>query len=159
MLDHSRGQEWWDRYFMNIAKLVATASRDPSTQSGAVIARPDDGEDGAKRVVSVGYNGFPRGVSDAPELYADRPKKLSRMIHSEMNAILNASETVYGCTLYQYPFIPCDRCCVHVIQAGIKRVVAPGIETLPERWRASMQEALDLFEEAGVEFKAYVGPH
>lgn len=150
----ARGQEWWDHYFMELAKHVATASRDPSTRSGAVIVRPD------KTVASLGYNGFPRGIADDPARYADRDVKYSMVIHSEMNAILNhAGERLRGYTLFQYPFIPCDRCCVHVIQAGITRVVAPAMETHPERWRAQMQIALDLFEEAGVEFKSYVGFH
>lgn len=152
-LDFSRGQDWWDRYFMGLAKHAATASRDPSTQSGAVIARPD------KTISSLGYNGFPRGVPDDPALYADRATKYDLVVHSEMNAIANAGERVHGFTLYQYPFIPCKHCCIHVIQHGIKRVVAPPIDTHPERWRDAMQWSLDLFKVAGVEFKAYVGPH
>ena len=48
----------WEDYFMNIAYLSAMRSKDPSTQVGACIVNPD------KRIVAIGYNGFPRGISD-----------------------------------------------------------------------------------------------
>ena len=48
----------WDDYFMAIAFLSAMRSKDPSTQVGACIVNPD------KRIVGMGYNGFPRGCSD-----------------------------------------------------------------------------------------------
>ena len=48
----------WDMRFLELAALVATWSKDPSTQVGAVIV------DSAKRIVSVGFNGAPRGVQE-----------------------------------------------------------------------------------------------
>ena len=48
----------WDDYFMAIAFLSSMRSKDPSTQVGACIVNPD------KRIVGMGYNGFPRGCSD-----------------------------------------------------------------------------------------------
>jgi hypothetical protein len=48
----------WDDYFMAIAFLSAMRSKDPSTQVGACIVSPD------KRIVGIGYNGFPSGCSD-----------------------------------------------------------------------------------------------
>ena len=48
----------WDEYFMGIASLSALRSKDPSTQVGACIV------DQAHKVVSIGYNGMPRGVDD-----------------------------------------------------------------------------------------------
>jgi deoxycytidylate deaminase len=48
----------WDDYFMSISFLSAMRSKDPSTQVGACIVSPD------KRIVGIGYNGFPRGCSD-----------------------------------------------------------------------------------------------
>ena len=41
-----------DNYFINIADEVATRSKDPSTQVGAVIV------DEKHRPISFGYNGF-----------------------------------------------------------------------------------------------------
>lgn len=45
----------WDEYFMSIAFLSSMRSKDPSTQVGACIVNED------KRIVGIGYNGFPRG--------------------------------------------------------------------------------------------------
>lgn len=137
----------WDNFFLGMADHMATASKDPSTKVGAVIVRPD------LSVASVGFNGFARSMADTPELYDNREEKYSRIIHGEMNAILNAHGSVDGCTLYTVPFAPCERCAVMVIQAGIKRVVAPTLpDRLKERWSDSLQRAAEFFAEAGVEF-------
>ena len=48
----------WDEYFMGVALLASQRSKDPSTQVGACIVNDDN------RIMSVGYNGFPRGCSD-----------------------------------------------------------------------------------------------
>ncbi len=50
--------KWADR-FMSLAEHVATWSKDPSTQVGCVIV------DKQNRVVSLGFNGFPRGINPA----------------------------------------------------------------------------------------------
>lgn len=136
----------WDRYFQTMAQAVAAKSKDPSTQCGAVIA------DAKQRLVSVGYNGFARGVNDTPERYADRPTKLKLVIHAEANALLFAQRDLDGCTIYTWPFQPCATCAALVIQAGIARVVAP----LPsagilERWALDIDLAQQMFREAGVE--------
>ena len=49
----------WDSYFMGLAHLSALRSKDPNTQVGAAIV------DEKHRVVSVGYNGLPRGCEDS----------------------------------------------------------------------------------------------
>lgn len=140
-----QNRQKWDRRFLDIAEHVASWSKDPSTKVGAVIVRPD------LTIASVGYNGFARYADDNPALYADRPTKLSRVIHAEMNAILNCHEPVKGYTLYTWPFMPCDRCAVHVAQAGIVRVVAPkpSLE-LSSRWLESLTNSKQVFRETGV---------
>jgi len=145
----SRGQQWWDEWFLGMAQYVSTGSKDPSTQVGAVIVRPD------KTVLSTGFNGFPKGVKDDPALLADRAKKLERIVHAEMNAILLSHESVRGCTLYTFPFAPCERCAAHVIQSGIVAVVAPSkfAAGLTDRWGAALNVAGELFKEAGVELR------
>src|SRR5690606_6481729 len=106
----------WDKHFLGLAHYMSRMSKDPSTKVGAVIVRKD------KTVSSVGFNGFAAGMDDAPALYANRDEKYSRIVHGEINAILNAHGPVRGHTLYTTPFAPCERCAVLVIQAGIKRV-------------------------------------
>ncbi len=138
----------WDRRFLELAKLVSTWSKDPSTQTGAVIVRPD------RTILAVGYNGFPKGMNDYPQHYANREVKYSRIVHCEMNAILNAKQSVEGCTLYTYPFSSCDRCAAHVIQAGIKTCVFPKLpKKLEKRWSDSVAKTFDYFAEADVKWR------
>lgn len=110
----------WDLRFLKLAEEVATWSKDPSTKTGAVVIGPDDA------VISVGFNGFPKGMADSPALYANREEKYSRIIHCEINALIFAGRRLpEGCTLYTVPFMSCDRCVVQMLQAGIRRFVAP----------------------------------
>jgi dCMP deaminase len=136
----------WDLRFLDLAKLVSTWSKDPSTQTGAVIVSPD------KRVVSVGFNGFPQKMIDLPENYSNREEKYSRIVHCEMNALLFAKENTSGYTLYTYPFISCDRCFVHMVQAGIVRFVAP-FPTADQnsRWGTALDRVRNYAKETGVE--------
>jgi dCMP deaminase len=140
----------WDEYFLRIAGLAAQKSKDPSTKVGAVIVRPD------RTIVSLGYNGFPRGVADTPERLNDRPTKYSLVVHAEMNAILSARESLNGYTLYTVPFMPCDRCFMHVIQAGIKRVVfPPATPEQNERWGSAFVTVHALAKETNITLVEY----
>ena len=132
---HKNQIDKWDNRFLVMAQLVSTWSKDPSTKCGAVIVRPD------KSVCSVGFNGFPQQMSDDDSLYLDRYEKYSRVIHSEMNAIQFAQDSsLRGYTTYCYPFLPCDRCCVHLMQKGIVRIVAPtATPDLVSRWKDSIE--------------------
>lgn len=110
----------WDDYFMGVAHLSALRSKDPSTQVGAVIV------DENKKIVGIGYNGFPSGVSD-DEFPWDREgdfteSKYAYVVHAELNAILNAPRQVRGCTLYVSLF-PCNECAKAIIQSGIDEIV------------------------------------
>lgn len=127
---------------MALAEHVSQWSKDPSTKVGAVIVND------RRIVVAIGYNGFPRGVSDDPERYADRPTKYSFVVHAEMNAILNATEDVRGCTLY-VTLAPCNECTKLVVQSGIGTIVTPPRnEAYAELHGARASEAM--LAEAGV---------
>ncbi len=107
--------KWSDR-FLALAEHVAEWSQDPSTKVGAVIV------DDKKRVVSMGYNGFPRGVKDLAERYNDGKTKHLFVSHAERNAIDNAPHSVEGCTMY-VQLLPCNECAKSIIQSGITKVV------------------------------------
>lgn len=140
----------WDTRFLDLAQVVSKWSKDPSTQVGAVIVRPD------KSILSVGYNGFPRKMEDSLELLNNRPEKYSRIIHAEVNALLQARADLSVCTLYTYPFMPCDRCAVIMIQAGITEFVFPKpTEDAVSRWGESFEKVFKYFEECKVEWREY----
>ena len=132
----------WPQRFMELAALVASWSKDPSTQVGAVIV------DGSNRIVSLGYNGPPRCTDDSAVAY--REVKLLRTLHAEENAILFGGD-VSDCTLYvTHP--PCAHCAAVMIQVGIAAVVWPddvGGE-FSARWQHSHGEAVRMLIEAGV---------
>jgi dCMP deaminase len=132
----------WDARFLQMAALVATWSKDPSTQVGAVITR-------GKFVVSLGFNGHPSGIDDSDARLHDREQKYRTIIHAEMNAILSAHQPLYDCTLYVVPFMPCSNCGAVIVQSGIKRVVT--LENNNERWAESFEITRTIFAEAGVE--------
>ena len=110
----------WDEYFMGLAHLSALRSKDPNTQVGAAIV------DENHRVVSVGYNGFPKGCSDDEFPWSRSGgvlnSKYAFVVHAELNAILNSPRSVSGCTIYVSLF-PCNECAKAIIQSGIKRIV------------------------------------
>ncbi len=136
-------QEKWDRRFVELSKFIAQWSLDPSTKTGSVIT------DVKRRVISVGYNGLAQGVEDLPERLNNREIKYKIIVHCERNALLFANRSVEGCTLYTWPFMSCSTCASMVIQAGIKRVVAPWSDN--ERWIAEFELSKQMFKEAGVE--------
>lgn len=132
----------WDRRFLNLAAHVAAWSKDPSTKVGAVLVDAD------RRVISTGYNGFPRGVRDKSELYANKSMKYARVVHSEVNAVLNAIVSPRGSTLYTTKAC-CNECAKVVIQAGVSRVVMPGYDD-SARWSQAAAVSLEMFQQAGL---------
>lgn len=111
----------WDEYFMGVAVLSAMRSKDPNTQVGACIVNQK------KRIVGIGYNGFPYGCDDDTFPWDNKAEgflnnKYPYVVHAEPNAILNATCSLEGCTLYVTLF-PCNECAKLVIQSGIKKIV------------------------------------
>lgn len=110
----------WNDFFMVTAVAAAQRSPDPNTQVGAVIV------DRQNRIISTGYNGFPRGI---PANYlpwdrkADKPEdtKYPYVVHAEMNAILNCVHRPEKCVLYT-TLHPCNECAKAIIQSGIDEV-------------------------------------
>lgn len=113
----------WDEFFMRVAVAASLRSKDPNTQVGACIADTDN------RIMSVGYNGTPSGVTDDafPWGTSDDPilDKHSYVIHAEANALLNYRGDLRdfrGSTVYVTLF-PCQECAKMLAQAGVTNVV------------------------------------
>ena len=111
----------WDEYFMGVAMLSAMRSKDPNTQVGACIVSEDN------KILSMGYNGFPKGCSDDVFPWAREGEpfdnKYLYTTHSELNAILNyRGGSLEQAKLYVTLF-PCNECAKAIIQAGITTVV------------------------------------
>ncbi|WP_214688184.1 MULTISPECIES: dCMP deaminase family protein [unclassified Exiguobacterium] len=110
----------WDDYFMNVAILSAERSKDPNTKVGAVIVNED------KRIVGIGYNGFPNGCSDLDFPWAREgayeDTKYAYVVHAEENAILNSTHSLKEASIYVSLF-PCNECAKKIIQSGIREIV------------------------------------
>ncbi|CAH0533812.1 tRNA-specific adenosine deaminase [Vibrio stylophorae] len=132
----------WSVRFYQMAELVASWSKDPSTQVGAVITS-------GNRIISVGFNGYATGVSDSAHI-DDREMKLLKTIHAEENAILFAQRSLEGCEIYVTHF-PCPNCAAKLIQTGIKSVYCPEqSEDFLSRWGEKIRVSDDMFKQAGV---------
>lgn len=126
---------------------MAGWSKDPSTRVGAVIA---DG----KHVVSVGFNGFPPSMADRPEWLNERPTKYLFVIHAEVNALLNARQSVKGCTLY-VSLHPCPECAKTIAAAGITRVVTKIDPECSSTYRSTFDQARRVFDANGIQLEVY----
>lgn len=140
----------WDEYFMGLALLSAERSKDPSTQVGACIVNKD------LKIVSVGYNGAPRGYDDDKDMSWERDgdfldTKYAYVCHSELNAILNSDVPVKDCKLYVTLF-PCNECAKVIIQSGIKEIVY-----LSDKYDGTKENiaAKKMFDACGVTYKKY----
>lgn len=135
----------WMMRLMAMCELIATWSKDPSTKVGAVIV------DKHKRILSTGYNGFPKGVEDTPDRYEDREIKYRMIRHAEANAVSFAKESLEGATIASM-FYPCAQCAGAIIQAGIKQVITyQPTDDYMSRWSKEVEVASTMFNEAGVE--------
>ena len=141
----------WDQYFMGIALMSAHRSKDPSTQVGACIV------DQNNKILSIGYNGMPRGCSD-DDMPWDREgemldTKYAYVCHAELNAILNYSGgSLEGAKVYVTLF-PCNECAKAIIQCGIKEIIYKSDKYMDS---AATIASKRMFDMAGVKYRQYV---
>jgi len=140
----------WDEYFMTFAQVAAQKSKDPSTKVGACIVDND------KRVIGLGYNGFPKKCDDT-KLPMEREGKFletkyAYVVHAEPNAILNSTRETKNCKMYVTLF-PCNECAKLIIQAGIIEVIY-----LDNKYKDSdgVKAAIRLFKQAGVKTRQFL---
>jgi dCMP deaminase len=143
----------WDRYFMDIARMVGTRSTCIRRNVGAIAVN-------GRRILATGYNGTPKGLSHCSEVGCIREKlgilsgqrhELCRGLHAEQNCIIQAAVhgvQLEGSTIY-CTFQPCVVCAKMLINAGITEIVYEG--GYPDDMSVAM------LEEAGISLKR-LGP-
>jgi len=138
----------WDQWFIEFAKVAALKSKDRSTKVGSVIVTPD------KELISVGYNGFCRGLNDDIEERHERPAKYVFTAHAEENAVINAARvgvSLKGCKLYMnYAPASCIHCSRAIIQAGIIESIGPAIPFPSAHYAPELMQGVKMMLEAGV---------
>ena len=140
----------WDEYFMGIALLSGERSKDPNSQVGACIVRPDN------KSLSIGYSGFPIGCSD-DEIPWDREgnfvdTKYPYVCHSELNAILNYTGSTLKQSRIYVTLFPCNECAKAIIQSGIKEVIY-----MSDKYKDtdSVKVSKKMLDMAGVKYTQY----
>lgn len=109
----------WDRYFMDIARVVASRSTCERKFVGAVLVRD-------RTILSTGYNGSIRGLPHCTEVgHMMEDGHCTRVIHAESNAILQAAKNgvnIDGATCY-VTASPCWNCFKQIANTGMHRIV------------------------------------
>jgi dCMP deaminase len=136
----------WDERWLQMAKLVATWSKDRSRKTSAVIVDDRD------VLIAIGWNGFPRGLrDDVPERH-ERPAKYAWTEHAERNAIYNAAANgikLRGCKMYM-PWYPCADCARAILQTGIAELICVEPDWADPHWKADFAVVREMLEEAGL---------
>lgn len=134
----------WALRFIELAKHIASWSKDLHTQVGAVAVSS------ARAVLETGYNGIPRGVDDLPERM-ERPAKYLWTGHAEENLVAHAARArLEGATVY-VTHLCCCGCARMLINSGVSKVVCgAGATSMPAE---QFHVARTMFREAGVELE------
>lgn len=143
--------ENWDKKFIKLSSHVSTWSKDKNKKVGAVIVDNDN------IVLSMGYNGIPRGCDDNDESRYERPIKYLFTEHAERNAIYHAARhgvSLKDCKLYVTLF-PCADCARAMIQSGITKLIAPEPNLDHEVWGEHFKAAIQMMEEANIKMTLF----
>lgn len=129
----------WNKIWMEMAEIIAQRSHHPTFKVGALIVTSDN-----TQVLSMGYNGNARGMSNVPQ--SDEPG-CSGLLHAEINALLkldynNPKDKVMYLTLS-----PCENCAMAIINSGIKKVI------FKEKYRSI--KGIEILEAANVKVEFY----
>lgn len=142
----------WDKRFLQMAELVSTWSKDPSTKVGSVVVND------RRRILATGYNGFPRGIMDFQQRYENREEKYKLVVHAEMNAVYNATwngVSLDGATIYTTGLPTCSECAKGLIQVGIKRIVCGFPKEISKTWENSFNDTLRILKEINLDVCVY----
>ena len=129
----------WIKRWMIVMLEISTWSKDPHRQIGCVILNS------RLRMVSHGYNGFPEGIEDSPELLNSKTEKRLRMIHAELNAIITATDSLEGTIMLTNRF-PCHVCAGIILQSRIKAIYCPSPDLSHAHWGQGWKLAHELLE-------------
>lgn len=142
----------WDTYFLSLCTLASLRSNCMKRRVGAVLVR-------SNRVLSTGYNGTPRGLTNCNEGGCPRCNAAVAggtaldeclCLHAEENALLECGRERGGAegTVLYCNTCPCLRCAVKIVQTGVREVVYQLAYSMDDRSRT-------IFREAGVTFRQY----
>lgn len=106
------------KMYFSLAKEQAKKSKDPNTKVGAIIVKDN-------KVIGKGFNSMPNDSKIFPwsndlNLPVEETK-YPYVVHAEMNAVINANNSIENCQIFTTLF-PCSNCAKFLVQAKIKEV-------------------------------------
>lgn len=143
------------KYYKLVDYMANLFSKDPSTKVGSLFMYP-----GTLQILSMGYNGMPRGVDETKQERWERPLKYKYTEHAERNAIYNAAQsgTPLRDSICVASMCPCSDCARGVIQSGCKMVITRDFEELQKdnpdvvaRWKPEWDVSIEMMREAGIQ--------
>jgi dCMP deaminase len=140
-------QEKVNQYF-GLAKHLADNFSKDGTKVGAIFLAPD-----SHQILSMGYNGMPRGFNEKNETRWERPQKYFYVEHAERNAIYNACRhgTPLENSIAVVTMFPCADCMRALIQSGVKEIITVKPDMEDTRWGNHFQASLEMCQECGIE--------
>jgi dCMP deaminase len=140
-------QDKAEKYYELATSFANIFSKDPATKVGTIILAPD-----SYQVLTMGYNGMPRGIDETIEERWDRPQKYSWVEHAERNAIANASRhgTPLKDSIAIITMFPCAECTRMLIQSGVQTVVTKKPDFSSRNWGLSFQYSITMLQEAKI---------
>lgn len=142
----------WDAYFMSLSSLAAQRSNCMKRAVGCVLVGP------SKRVISTGYNGTPRGITNCSEGGCSRCNAgessgvslaTCLCLHAEENALLEAGrERIREGSIIYCNTCPCLTCSIKIVQVGISEVVY-------SQGYSMDGSAAEVFRSAGVKLRQF----
>lgn len=127
------------------AEEIAQNSADPDCKVGAVIVN------NSNEILSIGYNNFPEAIDQCETIYSNKTRKLYRVLHAEIRAILDSTVSLKNSTIYVTPLHPCSQCAAAIIHSGIKRVVIKWNKSSGKTWAENFTESSKMLQEANVD--------
>jgi dCMP deaminase len=146
MIDREDGWTSWQDRWMSLATFIGAWSNDRNRGVGCVIVGD------ANLLLSIGYNGFPRGVDEMRGSRHDRPAKYLWTEHAERNAIYNAARvgvSTAGAEMY-LPWYPCADCARAIVQSGIQRLICLEPVERDSTWDEHFEVSTVMLAEGGV---------
>jgi dCMP deaminase len=139
------------KYLLLAQETANIFSKDQSTKVGAIFLAND-----SHHIISMGYNGMPRGFDETKKERWERPVKYKYVEHAERNAIYNAcrngsslEDSIAIVTLF-----PCCDCMRAIIQSGVKAIVTPTIpDNISEEWKESFHYSKEMADECQIYIK------
>lgn len=143
------------KYFELAKHLADSFSKDASTKVGAIFLAPE-----SLQILSMGYNGMPRGFDETKPERWERPQKYLYVEHAERNAIYNACRhgTPLENSIAVVTMFPCSDCMRALIQSGVKQIITLRPDLTCLRWGTHFKASMEMCTECGVEL-IFVDPN